>query len=291
MPLIHCQDQPCDFAKARAQRQTIMLTVYADESTDEKEQRVFAVGGLMAKQEEWDCFLKEWQAIEGGIAFHGADCESGYGEYKGWPTRQRLKRYADLAKLASGHHPLLGIGAAVNLKDFWEVFPHVDRDQPYLLCFQDVVVNFAVDAGMVIPLDEVDFLFDLNLRHEFNATTLFYRFRELPNWRDSFRLHEIRFSDKRRTAGLRVADLVARETFKHLYNQLYGGPSPRLSMRALGSSKRFRFRFWIKQDFEMMRIEMQEHGWDENELAAFASLGLLRKLGRLTDIGGSQGAG
>lgn len=260
-----------------------MLTVYADESTDDKEERVFSVGGVMAKQEEWDEFLVHWQELTEGIPFHSADCESGYGDYKSWPLKRRRKLYSDLVKLVVGKNPLLGISGVVNLKEFWEAFPHVNRDSPYFLCFQDIVVNFALAAHLVIPIDQVDFVFDRSQRYQYNATVLFEKFNRMPDWYDSFKLNEIRFASKDTTPGLQVADLIARESFKHLDNQLSSRRLPRLPMRALGASQKFRFRFWIKKDFDALRADMEHFGWDENEMAAYASRGLLRQLGRLEE--------
>jgi hypothetical protein len=260
-----------------------MLTVYADESTDEKEERVFAVGGVIAKQEEWDEFLVKWLEITEGTPFHSSDCETGHGSYEGWPLKRRRKLYADLVKLVVGKNPLLGIGGVVNLKEFWEAFPSVNRDSPYFLCFQDIVVNFALLTHLVVPIDQVDFVFDRSQRYQYNATILFEKFNKMPEWYDRFRLNEIRFASKDTTPGLQVADLVARESFKHLDNQLSSKRLPRLPMRALGTSQKFRFRFWIKEDFDAMHRDMSHFGWDENEIAGFASRGLLRSLGRLSE--------
>ncbi|HVN97968.1 MAG TPA: hypothetical protein VMT62_16180 [Syntrophorhabdaceae bacterium] len=76
-----------------------MLIVFGDESHDEKEQRVFAVAGLVGTQEEWDALAVSWNQRTGGIPFHAADCESGHRNYKGWPKEDRDSLYADLVNM------------------------------------------------------------------------------------------------------------------------------------------------------------------------------------------------
>jgi len=65
-----------------------MLSVYADDSSDEKGERTFAVAGIIGTQEEWDAIKLKWVKRTSGKIFHAADCESGYGDYKGIPRIQ-----------------------------------------------------------------------------------------------------------------------------------------------------------------------------------------------------------
>jgi len=254
-----------------------MLTVYGDESTDCREERVFAVAGLIAKQEEWDEFTKGWVEANEGIPFHAADCESGHGDYEHLDLGHCGKIYRRHVRLLTAHNPLIGIGSAVNLEEFWDVFPNVVDDSPYFLCFQDIVVDFAAAASVVIPLDEVDFVFDRSQRFQYNATVLFEKFSKIPEWKDKFRLNEIRYAPKDKTPGVQVADLVARETFKHLENQLHSRRLPRLSIRALAATQRFRFKFWIRKDLEQLHEDAIKAGYGKDP-TAFAARGLLRKL-------------
>ncbi len=254
-----------------------MLTVYGDESTDEKEERVFAVGGLLGKQEEWDTFSEPWIELNDGIPFHSADCESGHGDYEGMNIERCKRIYRAHVNLLAGKNPLIGIGSAVNLEEFWEIFPNVVPDSPYFLCFQDIVVDFAAAASVVIPLDEVDFVFDRNQRFQYNATVLFEKFSNIPEWKQKFRLNEIRFAPKDKTPGIQVADLVARETFKHLENQLHSNRKTRLSIRALAATNRFRFKFWTRRDLEQLRADALAAGYAKDP-TAYAAKGLLQKL-------------
>ena len=59
-----------------------MLTVFGDESSDETGSRVFAVAGVIGRQEEWDELEKVWLKRTGGVIFHAADCDSDKGDFK-----------------------------------------------------------------------------------------------------------------------------------------------------------------------------------------------------------------
>jgi len=258
-------------------RLEIMLTVYGDESTDSKEEHVFAVGGLLATDEEWKAFAIPWVESNRGIPFHSSDCESAQGDYNGKDIKECQKIYRDHIRLLAGQNPLLGIGSAVHLEEFWSIFPNVAPDSPYFLCFQDIVVEFAAAASVVIPVDEVEFIFDRSQRFQYNATVLFDKFTKIPEWRDKFRLNKITFAAKDRTPGVQVADLIARETFKHRENQLYSERKTRLSIKALAATNRFRFRFWTLADLVQLKADALAAGYGKDP-TAYAAKGLLRKL-------------
>ncbi|MFZ0737615.1 MAG: hypothetical protein WAM96_11045, partial [Candidatus Acidiferrales bacterium] len=97
-----------------------------------------------------------------------------------------------------------------------------------------------------IPQEKVNFIFDRNLEREYNATYLYdYMFR-LPEWKFQPYIGEQVAFACRKNIGVQAADLVARETMKHLDNQV--GPKQRLtraSLRTLEESKRFTFNFYI----------------------------------------------
>jgi hypothetical protein len=141
----------------------VMLTVFGDESHDEKQQRIFAVAGILGSQEEWDELTPRWLIRTGGKAFHAADCESDQGEYKGVPHRENLKLYADLVKMIS-KTKMLGYGVAMDLEAHKISFPDVVENIPYQKCFEQVVIYFAERAYLHIPQQKVEFVFDLNSR-------------------------------------------------------------------------------------------------------------------------------
>jgi len=64
-----------------------MLQVFADESHDPKEQRVFAVAGLFGTKQRWAELKLRWLDRLGGRIFHATDCTSGFP--LGWVVRLR----------------------------------------------------------------------------------------------------------------------------------------------------------------------------------------------------------
>src|SRR5437016_3948011 len=123
----------------------LMLTVYGDESTDEKNESVFAVAGLIGTDQEWADLEAKWKARMGGIVFHAADLESGHGDFKKYGERERHKWYREMVEIVDDS-PLIGLGKAVDLADFREIFPGGDPYSPYFLCFHHVIIDFAALA-------------------------------------------------------------------------------------------------------------------------------------------------
>ena len=99
----------------------------------------------------------------------------------------------------------------------------------------------------------------------------------LPEWGLHSVLHtEIGFADRRSRVPIQAADLLARETMKHLDNQI--GPERRRmrrSMAALNETGRFRFRYHIREYFEDLKRKMVHleglTGVKESEYAAWLS--------------------
>jgi hypothetical protein len=239
-------------AKVRQERKrryrAIVLNVFGDESHDEKKQRVFAVGGLIGREEEWDALGVIWNERTGGKPFHAADCESDRGDYKGIEHHENLRLYADLARMLAKRTRLLGFGVAIDLVEYRRIFAGLPEDQPYYLCFHDVVKSFAQVGYLHVPREKVSFTFDRNLEREYNATVLYDYMVHLPDWKFRDYIGDtVSFAD-RRNVGIQAADLIAREAMKHLDNQI--GPQlrlPRASIRVLGSSNRFKFNFYVEK--------------------------------------------
>jgi hypothetical protein len=230
-----------------------VYSVFGDESHDESCCRVFAVGGVLGSDEDWNSLKAAWEARTGGRVFHAADCETDHGDYADFDHKQNLKLYAELTRLLAGSR-LLGFGAAISLEHHKEIFPDALDNQPYYLCFRVVIANFAARAAVLIPQDKVRFVFDRNPETEYNAGRLYDYMANLPEWRfREYLADEISFAT-RKNIGIQAADLVARETMKHLDNQLGPKPrDPRKSMLSLANTKRFHFDFFLKKYFEELK--------------------------------------
>jgi len=76
-----------------------MLSVFADDSSDETQQRTVAVAGIIASEEEWNRLDRIWLERTGGIPFHATDCESDRGAYAGYCHLDNKNLYKDLATI------------------------------------------------------------------------------------------------------------------------------------------------------------------------------------------------
>ncbi|MGA9632326.1 MAG: hypothetical protein WBQ63_12940, partial [Candidatus Acidiferrales bacterium] len=54
---------------------TVMASVFGDESSDEKAQRVMAVAAIVGTDSQWDEFVPSWKEITGWQDFHAAEWE------------------------------------------------------------------------------------------------------------------------------------------------------------------------------------------------------------------------
>ena len=59
----------------------VMFLLHGDESLDETQSRVCAVGGLVGTEESWAALEGQWKALHGSIPFHANDCDSDHGDY------------------------------------------------------------------------------------------------------------------------------------------------------------------------------------------------------------------
>lgn len=245
-----------EIRQARKKRLVIIvLSVFGDESHDEKEQRVFAVSGIAGTQEEWDELAVLWNQRTGGKPFHAADCEAGQGEYKGISRKERLKLYRQLVNLLIATK-LMGFVKAIDLQGWRTYFPGNLDTIPYDLCFLEVVMLFAGMAYKSVPREKVNFTFDLNNRTN-PSTAVFYEWMtSLPEWEWKYApclVHTISFAPRTESIGIQAADIFAREAMKH-YDNFFIGPRKyrfeRKSLQELRATGRYKVLFFTKGYFE-----------------------------------------
>jgi hypothetical protein len=216
-----------------------VLTAFGDESSDESHERVFSVGAVFGDESQWDKLQSKWVERTGGAEFHAAECDSDQGDYKRSSHGENKQLYKDLTLLLA-QSGLWGYGVALDLISQRKYMPDLLPESPYYKCFGEVVIFFTHRAVMYVPREQVKFTFDRRLETQYNATALYDYMAKLPEWRDSEYLHdEIAFAS-RKTVGVQVADLWAREVMKRLDNEI--GPvkrNPRKAFEALRGTGRF----------------------------------------------------
>lgn len=195
----------------------MILSVFGDESSDERQQRVFAVSGVFANSIEWGKAVEGWVQITKGEEFHAAD----------WETAGKYKEYMDLAQFLGECGLLGGFSVGLDLISFSEIFPNNLRDTGYYQCFSKLLDNHArsakqwnervtADPGCGDPLVELEFTFDHRKVSEGNAGTLYSAFINEPEWKNANILSGKVSFDCRRNPRIQIADLVAREAMKEL---------------------------------------------------------------------------
>lgn len=234
-----------EIRQARKKRLVIaMLTVFGDESADEKQQRVFAVAGIMGTQEEWDTLNKLWLNRTGGKPFHATDCDSNQGQYRSNPEEENKKLYADLTQLLA-KTKMLGYCAVLDIQAYKKIFHNEDF---YHLCFQDVVVHFGVLVRQY--KEKVKFIFHVRSRTKGSCADLFDFMQKTIEWEYGPYLNEVGFASSKDHPELQAADLLSHEVMKHCDN-FFVGPAKfqrRKSMETLFSTGRHSFKYF-KQEF------------------------------------------
>jgi len=237
-----------------------MLSVYADDSSDEKSERIFAVAGIIGTQEEWDIIKPKWENRTGGKIFHATDCESGHGDFKGIPCDLRLKEYEDLTKILA-QSKMMGIGHAIDVGAYRQYLPDALQDAPYFHCFIRVILDFVKLTRWIIPQQKVKFIFDINPKTQYNAAFLYDNLLAIRKGYEEYTIYmedEIGFATNK-TIGIQVADLFTKETMKHFDNMF--GPKkrpPRKSLKTLISTGRFSCNYYHRDYFQDFKNKLSE---------------------------------
>jgi hypothetical protein len=240
-----------------------VLHVFGDESADAKEERAYAVAGVIGRQEEWDSLDVLWKERTGGMPFHSSDCEAGRRAYEGISNIKRMSLYRDLVRLLASSR-LMGFAVAIDLQGFQTYFEDSFSTVPYELGFRRVVMHFAELAYKMVPRETVDFTFDLNNRTNPSTAALYEWIITVPEWEYKYApslAPDIRFAAREKYVGLQAADMWAREGMKH-FDNFFIGPRKyrfeRQSSQKLRATNRFSYEFLTREFFENWRSKSEE---------------------------------
>ena len=227
----------------------VMYSAYGDESRDGTGRQVYAVSGVFGNKSDWKAVRGPWKERLEGIVFHAADCLSGEEDFKHLPGKERSKLYRDLVQIIVKSR-LIAVAGAIAVAEYHDVFPRDFEHSPYLWLFSDIVLEMAQLAYVSIPRRGVEVTFDRNPPIQYNASLQYDFIRRSPDQKIVRLLSDKVSFATRKTMGIQVADLVAREAMNRLDDQLLGNRRVRGSFAALRDSRRFRYRFLRKNDFE-----------------------------------------
>jgi hypothetical protein len=229
--------------------------VFGDESADETQQRVFAVGGVIGDEARWKWLEERWDICNEGTPFHATDCDSDGGNYRGREHATNKNLYKDLTILlaASG---LGGWGFAIDLQAQRRVFPR-SPDIAYYRCFLEVIK--AMRNCAAYNKETVKYTFDMRPEDEYKAGYLYGKLVEEKQWKD-YLFTEISFACSRKNTRVQIADLFTREVMKAMDSHF--GPikrPPRKSWRALVETGRFHAEAIGQEWFEDLKKQLALH--------------------------------
>jgi hypothetical protein len=240
----------------------MILSIFGDESSDQKQERIFAVSGVSGSSIEWEKAIAGWIRLTKGEEFHAAD----------WEMAGRYKESKALAEYLGDCGLVAGFSVALDLVSFREVFPNHLKDSGYYMCFSKVIETHtrstiqwndrvASDPSFGEPLIELEFTFDHRKASEGNAGTLYSAFINEPEWKDANILSGKISFDCRTNPRIQIADLVAREAMKELDRKICASErGKRESFIALEGREAFRF-IELKKDFcEKLRALVESSG-------------------------------
>ena len=246
-----------------------MLTVYGDESSDGKRDRVFTLAGIIGTQENWNRFEINWNNRTGDIPYHATDCLAGYGNYKEWPEDKRLRLHYDLSNILAESDGLFASSFSIDVASFNEVYPDADEDDPFYFCFQHIVAEMATITEIFNQTKDdqhkqhVNFIFH-ERNDKYNVGLLYDKMKKLNQWNE-YTVYmepsiEFAFSDK--YVGVQAADLWALEIRKDFDNSLRSitNKSEELTM-LLSKGNRFLLHHYFRSNLidQRKRIEEMEN--------------------------------
>jgi hypothetical protein len=193
-----------------------MLSVFGDESMDEMQQRVFAVGGIIATESTWKELEAAWIERTKGIPFHAADCDSDMGDYRDTSHLENKNLYRDLTIMLS-KSPVRGYARVFDLIASDKYFPDSSREMTYYVNFVHVFCKMGDMAGSLNSI--VEFTFDSRRQSDSNAGYLYGIVANLPEW-EKIILPKVSFVSSSIYPQVQVADLFVREAMKELDREL-----------------------------------------------------------------------
>lgn len=107
---------------------------------------------------------------------------------------------------------------------------------------------------IVIPQRRVDITFDQNFERDPSMADLYEYIGSLKEWEFNKHLGKLSFANYRQEPGIQVADLLARETMKHMQNTMLASRDrwTRQSFMKLNANPRFHLRFVEKEEMLYM---------------------------------------
>jgi len=219
-----------------------VLEGFFDDSGTHAGSLVTAIGGCVARAEQWSAFAPAWRRVLDDFDvsfFHSTDLANSQEQFNGWDDSKKRSFIAELARVMGGYAKTAIVGLIV-LNDY-SIVPEWARKtaafgNEYNFCFQMCVgltMNWIDGLNPPMPNgDQVAFTFDQRPKGEAITRDAYFYIKKSRDPND--RMGTLAFADKKRVLPLQAADFVAYESYKHIDNQeRKSGRPPRGSLIVL----------------------------------------------------------
>ena len=127
-----------------------MFLVYGDESLDETQSRVCAVGGLVGTEKSWSDLEPKWKSLHCGTPFHATDCDSNKGDYQPKPDEDSDAKHKSNKSLYEASSPKVEYVALRPLM-IWPQRERLSRRPMALRCIMGRFWMFFVKSSNSLP--------------------------------------------------------------------------------------------------------------------------------------------
>jgi hypothetical protein len=237
-----------------------MLTAYLDESTDDK---VYAVSGFLSTAEKWLPFSPAWQAAldaEPAISHFKMNDVFGMktGPFQSFTREQRIEKTERLISVINSHLPDKTDFAGSVVMDFAAyqsmLEPALGKRyrNPYLWCFQGILISYSSFIKQTMPGEKIDFVFDDNQKPFRDALRQYERVADLPGFVE-FKdiVGAVTPGNDMKLMPLQAADMLAGQTRLH-------GTGKATFMDSISKSDRVHFSYLLgKNKLAAIRVQIE----------------------------------
>lgn len=216
-----------------------MLKSYFDESSDGSQQKIFVVGAMMGRYEEWRKIECPWKQLLDDYEieyYRASEAEFARGQFEKEPYRTEgipttARQFELLHEAQEQFFQIIckgvvsGAVLGIPMKDFQSVAntpEKLDRfgGTPYLICAHTVMIRMLKAAKYELDSRELmAFIFDRQEQFESEMLRV-HRELTLASCEFHSQVGSISFDDKRRFIPLQVADTLAYEARKDLQRKI-----------------------------------------------------------------------
>jgi Protein of unknown function (DUF3800) len=206
-----------------------MLQAFFDDSGTHASSKAVAIGGCIARPEQWRLFEDEWAQMLARFEineYHSSDLQGFAGEFSGWNEEKRRELITRAAKIGKMWAKNSFAGMVIR-EDYRDAIPEWNKSTPafgdeYNFCFHVVIGQVMEWIQRLNPPmpdgSQASFTFDAQpgrIGTTRNTYALIKKFRDPLDTMGS-----LDFASSRKSLPLQFTDFIAYESYKELDRQL-----------------------------------------------------------------------